>query len=252
MNFHMNRFFKKSGGLLAELGNGLFVDRRKSKLKSIAGITHIDLGCGKEKDDGYFGIDRVQLPGVDLVLDLEIDKLPFAENSVDHVVTYHALEHLNSYEHIVNEVFRVLKPGAQFFVCVPYGNNSLNEANIYHPSRFNEHSFRFFSNEETCDALPERIWKFHYARSWGLAGSDNSQTNCNFRTIKIEMDYMRSYKCLSDSEKEDARLKFNNVVHNICFYLQAIKGASCDVISPPSDDEIIVPPRRKWMIENSW
>lgn len=222
------------------------------KKSIIRDIQKLDIGCGTQKEDGYFGIDRFDINGVDLVLNLEKDDLPFPNNSIDHVVTYHALEHLRDYSHIVKEVWRVLKPNAQFFVCVPYAYNSLNVANIYHVSRFNEHSFRFFTNEERSSSLPERIYSKHYARSWGLAQSDNSVAQCNFRTVKIEMDYEPNYRTLSDAEKEEARLRYNNVVHNICFYLQAIKEGAEEGVKKLSEADVVIPPRRRWMIENNW
>ena len=238
-----------SAGVLSKI-NRMFSAFGGGKISG-NGVVKIDIGCGREKEEGYFGIDRFSMPGVDLTLDLERDRLPFCDNSIDHVVTYHALEHLRDYSHIVKEVYRVLKPNAQFFVCVPYAYNSLNVANVYHLSRFNEHSFRFFSHEESCSALPEHLWKAHYARSWGLAQSDNSVLDCNFRLVKVEMDYEPNYRLLDDVEKERARLAYNNVVHNICFYLQAIKGGS-DFVSFLSDEDVIVPPRRQWMLKNDW
>jgi hypothetical protein len=48
-------------------------------------VVRIDLGCGPNKKDGYFGVDMLPLKGVDLVTDLE-KGLPFIpDNSVDEV-----------------------------------------------------------------------------------------------------------------------------------------------------------------------
>jgi hypothetical protein len=144
----------------------------------------------------------------------------------------------------------VLKPNAQFFVAVPYFNNHINFANRFHVQHFNEHSFRFFSSEPSTTALPERLWKFHFTPTWGLKGSANSATPVEFRTCKIEIDYYREFQGLPDNEKEALRLARPNVAHNICFYLQAIKpGAATATLN---DSDLIIPPRRRWMIENNW
>lgn len=216
--------------------------------KTIKNVSRIDIGCGREKEQGYFGIDAETLPGVDHAVDLNSNPLPFKDNSIDHIVTYHALEHFANLSHVINEMWRVSKPNGQIFVCVPYYSNHLNLTNPFHLHQFNEHSFRFFSSEEHCNALPERIWKQRFANTWGLKGSANTNPDVELRTLKIEIDYFPEYKALSEVEKEKARQKYYNVAHNICFYLQVIKGDKNE--TTPQD--LIVPEKRKWMLANNW
>ena len=220
------------------------------KSKKLVGINKIDIGCGNFKEDGYFGLDAFKGPQVDYVIDLSKEKLPFKDDSIVHAVTFHALEHINNYKNLIDEIWRVLKPNAQFFVSVPYFNNYINIANIYHVNHFNEHSFRFFSSEESKKCLPERIWKFKFAPTWGLKGSANSSSETEFRCLKIEFDYYPEYKSLTDSEKEIARLTKPNVVHNICFYLQTIKKNN-DIIDI-TPDNIVIPKRRIDQLKNNW
>ncbi len=54
----------------------------------------IDLGCGPNKVQGAIGVDRVALPGVDVVHDLEITPYPFPDNKFDEAHIYHVLEHM--------------------------------------------------------------------------------------------------------------------------------------------------------------
>ena len=210
----------------------------------------VDIGCGNWKEEGYFGIDIFAGEQVDFVMDLDRDSLPFPDNTVEHAVTYHALEHLRNPQHILQEVWRVLKANAQFFVCVPYYSSHINMANLFHRQNFNEHSFRFLSSEESTTCLPERIWKYHFTPTWGLKGSANSEVDAEFRCLKIEFDYFPEFRGRSEKEKEVARLAYCNVVHNICFYLQAIKPGMASVHLKECD--IIVPAKRKWMIMNKW
>jgi SAM-dependent methyltransferase len=229
---------------------GRLVRAYTSVAEKYSAVRKIDIGCGGQKDEGYFGLDTFDGPAVDLKIDLTRAELPFADSSIDHAVTYHCLEHLPNYGDVVCEVWRVLKPNAQFFVSVPYFNNFINLANRFHVHHFNEHSFRFFSSEATTDALPERLWKFHFTPTWGLKGSANSASDVEFRTCRIEIDYYREFQSLPDNEKESLRLSRPNVAHSICFYLQAIKpGVAAATLS---DSDLIVPPRRRWMIDNNW
>lgn len=82
----------------------------------------LDLGCGPNKKEGHFGIDCSPFPGVDLVIDLGRDRLPFDDGSVDSAFGSHFLEHLTATErcHLINELYRVLKPNAQVELIVPH------------------------------------------------------------------------------------------------------------------------------------
>jgi len=79
----------------------------------------IDIGCGTRKVKGTLGVDNVAVAGVDVVADLERG-LPFKDNSVDAVYAFHILEHLNDFLGIMNEIYRVCKPGALVFIKVPH------------------------------------------------------------------------------------------------------------------------------------
>lgn len=55
----------------------------------------VDLGCGRNKR-GDVGIDVVSLPGVDHVVNLGFERLPFEDDSVEGFVAYDFLEHVPS------------------------------------------------------------------------------------------------------------------------------------------------------------
>lgn len=71
----------------------------------------IDLGCGKNKRDGFIGVDSIDFEGVDVVLNVGKDPWPWEDNTVDEVHASHFVEHLEADEriHFVNELHRVLK-----------------------------------------------------------------------------------------------------------------------------------------------
>jgi SAM-dependent methyltransferase len=233
----------------------MILDRLFRKRTSAApvirdGVTRIDIGCGLWKEEGYFGLDTFAGAQVDHVLDLTKDPLPFSDNSIDHAVSYHCLEHLWNFERVVGEVWRVLKPDHQFFVCLPYFNQHANFANFFHVRQFNEHSFRFFSSEPDTEALDPKLWKYHFMPDWGLKGSANAAPQTEFRTCKIEFDYYPEHRDWPPAEQERLRLTQPNVVHNICFTLQALKpGSEPRRLGP---DELIVPGKRQWMLDRNW
>lgn len=88
---------KKKENLVQEVGNK---------------VIKIDLGCGtRKKGEDWVGVDCLDFPGVDIVLNLGSDKWPWADNSVDEAHASHFVEHLEAMErvHFVNELYRVLK-----------------------------------------------------------------------------------------------------------------------------------------------
>lgn len=81
----------------------------------------LDIGCGKNKREGFLGVDQYRMPGVDMVLDVR-GKWPWKDNSVDEVHCSHFIEHLTATErvHFVNELCRVLKVGSHATVIAPH------------------------------------------------------------------------------------------------------------------------------------
>lgn len=92
----------------------------------------IDLGCGYYKPEGFVGIDNLdganaqiknETNAPDILMDLNSEKLPFADNSCSEVRSSHFLEH-SVVDHIIAEAYRVLKPGGIFMFTVPYANSA--------------------------------------------------------------------------------------------------------------------------------
>ena len=78
----------------------------------------LDLGGGNWSRDGWLTID------IDLASDLFWDLrrgIPFPDNSVDVVYSSHFFEHLTykDGQAVLQETYRVLKPGGMVSVCVP-------------------------------------------------------------------------------------------------------------------------------------
>lgn len=121
---------------------GKVVARKNAKKKSLteklvaATDLRLDLGCGVNKKAGFIGVDSRSFPGVDMVTNLMAIKdgvepwriyarpsdygvgifepWPWGDGSVTEIHCSHMIEHLTVAEraHFVNELYRVLKPGA--------------------------------------------------------------------------------------------------------------------------------------------
>ncbi len=93
----------------------------------LAGATVVDIGAqdvnGSIKDVMpphllYIGVDFVHGKGVDVVLD-DPYKLPFADASIDIVVSNSCLEHSEMFWLIFLEMLRVLRPNGLLYLNVP-------------------------------------------------------------------------------------------------------------------------------------
>ncbi len=80
----------------------------------------LHIGCGMHKMPGAVGLDIVDLPGVDVVVDLERERIPFPDNTFEIVYAHHVLEHISRLTDVMTELHRVCRTGARIEVVVPY------------------------------------------------------------------------------------------------------------------------------------
>lgn len=142
--------------------------------------TKIDLACGDNKKEGYFGIDIADTSKVDLVHDLNIYPWPVESNSVEKINCSHYIEHIkhddtlteiksilnetNSFDEFknkvlsleqpldgvikfINEVYRILKPGGEVTITAPYAMHSRAFGDPTHTRYIHDMSFSYFNKE---------------------------------------------------------------------------------------------------------
>ena len=82
----------------------------------------LDLGCGPNKKAGFHGVDVRPFDGVDTVIDIGADRWPWADGSIEEAHSSHCIEHLAAPArcHFMNELYRVLAPGAKATIIAPY------------------------------------------------------------------------------------------------------------------------------------
>jgi SAM-dependent methyltransferase len=108
----------------------------------------IDLGCGERKRPGRIGIDRLDLPRVDIVADLEAG-LPFLpDRSVDEIHCRSVLEHIENFEHLFAEMIRVLKDSGRACIFVPHFSNPYYYSDYTHKRPFGLYTFYYFTDRE--------------------------------------------------------------------------------------------------------
>jgi len=108
----------------------------------------IELGCGERKRPSRLGIDRLDLPDVDIVADLEAG-LPFLpDRCVDEIHCRSVLEHIENFEHLFTEMIRVLKEDGRAYIFVPHFSNPYYYSDYTHKRPFGLYTFYYFADPE--------------------------------------------------------------------------------------------------------
>jgi SAM-dependent methyltransferase len=140
------------------------------------GPLELNLGAAKTYIPGFVNIDIDEK--AELSLDLGVEELPFADNSVRTVVSLHTLEHVPDYLFALGEIHRVLRHDGELLLSLPYVTLTEHHlVNPYHLHNFSERAFDFFdasllkgSAAENDDVEFRKAFvRFHYLGNFGLA-----------------------------------------------------------------------------------
>lgn len=119
----------------------------------------IELGCGSKKQKDRITIDKVDLPHVDIVADLEEGLTFLPDESVDEIHCRSVLEHIDNFENLMREIVRVLKKDGKAHVFVPHFSNPYFYSDYTHKRHFGLYSFYYFV--ETEKQLKRKVPAFY-------------------------------------------------------------------------------------------
>jgi len=107
----------------------------------------LNIGCGNKAIDGYIGVDKFQCIAADYICDIENEKLPFEDNSVDAIIMDNVIEHFSDIPKVINELIRVSKKGCVIKVITPHFSalsSWVDPTHVHHLSYF---SFDHFEKD---------------------------------------------------------------------------------------------------------
>ena len=124
------------------------------------------LGCGKDKYTLFnkrtysksfevIGLDKIKLPTVDVIHDLEKTPLPFKDNFFDEVHANHILEHIANFVPLMHEIWRITKSKGIVKIKVPFYSSWIQFSHPTHVRFFTPFSFDFFCMG-TYEVTPNR------------------------------------------------------------------------------------------------
>lgn len=170
----------------------------------------LNIGAGTTYIPGFVNIDISEK--ADVTLDLSKDSLPFGDDSVDLIFSYHTLEHVSNYLLALSEIHRVLKHGGHLLLGLPYVTlTEYHLVNPFHLHNFSEHSFDFFD--------PDR-----------LKGSAAEGNPILFKKVFHRLYYIGAFHFAPPPLRTWCRRHLFNVVRQIDYGLVALKRVDLPIL----------------------
>jgi SAM-dependent methyltransferase len=181
----------------------------------------INIGAGSKRIAGFLNIDSDSGCNPDFCLNIERDKLPFDDNSIDEVYAHHILEHLgDGFFHCLQELYRVCKHGAIIDVRVPHPKHDTFLIDPTHKRPIYPHTLDMFSKTRNKRDLAAGGCETPLGFIYDI---DMYVLNHTF----ILDDYWRQqFQNFSEEQCEHAARSFNNVILEIGIKLFVNKNES--------------------------
>lgn len=134
----------------------------------------LDIGCGANKQPGWVGLDIRELPGVDIVQDINCHPWPLPDNCALRAIASHLVEHIPPTAIVVNrtrflfvefmdEVWRILQPGGQFAIATPHGYSMGYLQDPTHCNPCNEATWAYFA-----PGHPSGLYTIYKPKPWRI------------------------------------------------------------------------------------
>ena len=108
----------------------------------------LDVGCGQRPQPGFYGVDLLEMDGVDIVADLNQPLALLPDNSVEALVSRHVLEHIPNLVPLLAEFQRITRPEGTIEIVVPHFSNPYFYSDPTHVRFFGLYTMYYFVDPE--------------------------------------------------------------------------------------------------------
>lgn len=108
----------------------------------------MNVGCGRNSIEGWVNVDFADIPGVNIVADLENVRqqpIPLPDECCEHFLLSHVIEHIHHSLDLMQELWRLAIPGATAQIRVPHGGSDDAWEDPTHVRPYFLESFGYFS-----------------------------------------------------------------------------------------------------------
>ncbi|HEV2394848.1 MAG TPA: methyltransferase domain-containing protein [Verrucomicrobiae bacterium] len=140
----------------------------------------LNVGCGTDIRPGWTNLDVVDYGG-NQITDLNKYPWPFPDNHFDFILCSHILEHLQNFNAVVTELYRITRPGGEIEVRVPFFLSTKYYSEPDHRIPF---GIRSFDNYED---LSQRRLKFY--ERWKLRHRTDYGSPARFHILEKRFNF---------------------------------------------------------------
>lgn len=137
----------------------------------------LDLGCAGMAREGFYGLDVLEMQGVDIVADLNEPLEEFPDNSVVEIYSSHTFEHIKNFMGLMSELYRIVSANGRIEIVVPHFSCLLGYLDPTHVRFFGLYTMYYFvdpANQKMRGKVP------HF------------YTNIRFRIHNVRIRFARS------------------------------------------------------------
>jgi len=178
----------------------------------------INIGAGDTNYEDYVKIDYDSKSNPDFLLDIEKDKLPFEDSTVESVIAHHILEHLGEgFFHCLQELYRVCEHGAIIDVRVPHHRHESFAADPTHRRPITIIGLQLFSQKFNQLCREQKLASSRLGEYYGV-----DFEILNFKYIP-DHSIIETLSNLSQQEIEQYAEQHNNIISEVHIQLIVIK-----------------------------
>ena len=124
----------------------------------------LDVGAGDDPQPKCVAMDRRNIPGIDVVHDIEDFPWPFPDDTFDKIIASHIIEHIDPSKSIdvMNEAWRVMAVGGEILIAMPYPGSFGHWQDPTHIRPWNEATPSYFDPEDPRGNLLDNKYKNLY------------------------------------------------------------------------------------------
>lgn len=170
----------------------------------------LNLGAGTKRYENYINIDNNIDSNPDYILNLETDAFPFEDNSVEHILAHHILEHLGrGFFHCIKEIYRVCKPNTIIDVRVPHPRHDTFLIDPTHKRPIYPHTLDMFSKSRNRKDMEAGGCETPLGLIY------NVDLEVIDHTFILDSYWQPQFQSFSEEQCEHVARSFNNVILEI-------------------------------------
>ena len=117
----------------------------------------LNIGCGNKKVEGFLGVDKFECDAADYICDIEKEKLPFEDNSVEEIILDNVIEHFDDIPNVIKELIRVSKKDCVITIITPHFTSLSSWKDPTHKYHLSYFSFDHFEKDSVSHYIGKGI-----------------------------------------------------------------------------------------------